>query len=230
MRSAWAIIKRGLSGTAAVLTTGAPLILAGATLYLAYSAEKSADSARESAEVAREASAATRDIADTVNRIADAAGASVESIRTQLELSQRPLVTLGGNNWEVQQTGNIISIRGELRDVVGVPTVLQKICAWSGAQQVLDNQRAYVRIRVDDADAVLVFRDLYRWFYFPPIQVATPIEGRRPIGFLGVVYTVAREGASTSETWRVESQIVVGSESRIQVRTTDMYRVESAPC
>ena len=229
MRSAWEVIKKGSSGTAAVLRTWSSLILALATLYLAYSAERSADSARETAEVARDTAAATRAIADTVSRIADAAGESVASIRTQLELSQRPLVTLGGNNWEVQQTGNVMSIRGELRDAVGVPTVMRRVCAWSSVQQVLDNQRTYVRIRLEDVDEVLVFRDLYRWFYYPPIQVTTPVEGR-PIGFLGVVYTIAREGASVSETWRVESAIVIGSESRIQVRTTDMYRVDGPPC
>ena len=51
--------------------------------------------------------------------------------------------------------------------MVGVPTIMEKVCTWSNGQQVLDNQRVYVEVRLDDAnEEVLVFRDLYRWFTF----------------------------------------------------------------
>ena len=77
-------------------------------------------------------------------------------------------------------------------------------------------------------EGALVFRNLHHWFIYPRVQLSMPDNGR--LGYLSTVYTISREGTDVSETWRVESEIVVEEESNIRVRTINMRRVAQAPC
>ena len=201
MNTVWSIVK----AFGAWLTAASTLVVAVATIYLAFSARSSSESAREAAEAARE---------------------SVDLTKRLFELSQRPLVTLDGD-WEVNQVGGrVVEIRGELHDQVGVPTTVERICAWAGTQQSVDSMKRYLSMNTNEG--ALVFRNLHHWFIYPRVQLSMPDNGR--LGYLSTVYTISREGTDVSETWRVESEIVVEEESNIRVRTINKRRVAQAPC
>ena len=194
------VIQRWLTLSLKALTALSTPVVAIATVYLALYAQRSADLATE----------------------------SVQIIRTQVEVSQRPFVTLGGR-WTILQVGpNMMSLRGELHDAARVPTSIDRVCVWASGTQTIDSQRAYISPNLRD-DAI-VFQDAHhQWFNYPAIP-RTASAGR--FGYLSTIYTISREGAddSTEETWRVESEVVAGDESTVLVRTIDMHRTEDVPC
>ena len=210
-------------------------VLAVATLYLAFSAKDSAESARKAAETAGETVAAVKEVVELVRETANTASASVDITREWFELSQRPFINLGG--WEIEgRVGGVVVIRGKLNDIANVPTTIEKVCVWSGAQQVIDSLRNYVPVGL--AENVIAFMDHHQWVLYGPLPLRSLAEGQ-PLGYLSTVYTFSREGTSASETWRVDSIIsptavpavpAVEPTVTFLIRIIDMYRVEEATC
>ena len=178
------------------------------------------------AEAARETAVAVEAAVIVVRETADIARESVDVTRDWFELSPRPFISLGG--WEIvaRDSGRVV-IRGRLSDVAGVPTTIENVCIWSGPQQVVESQRNFVQVNLDDN--AIAFMDHHQWVLYGPLPLRTQVVGQR-IGFLSTIYSFSREGTSSSETWRVDSEVLVAEESRLLIRTIDMYRVEEVTC
>ena len=117
----------------------------------------------------------------------------------------------------------------QLRDIGDVPTTITKVCVWQGRQRpATDALRTYRDASVPAG--TVIYRQIFQRIRHP---VATPNQDGNATTFLSTVYSFAREGASTSQTWKAEATArITRSEGQLSlvVEVEDIRRVGEQRC